>query len=68
MLTAMTPEGYPLNLETITIGNIGYTKRDSLEYIQAICEEFGWGAKVKEHFMTDPNARSKKLWSYDGAS
>ena len=21
MLTAMTPEGYPLNLETITIGN-----------------------------------------------
>ena len=31
MLTAMTPEGYPLNLKTITIGDIGYTKRDSEE-------------------------------------
>ena len=41
MLTAMTPEGYKLNLETITIGDIGSTKRDSEEYIQAICAEFG---------------------------
>ena len=40
MLTA-TPEGYPLNLEAITIGDIGYTKRDSEDYIQAICGEFG---------------------------
>ena len=40
MLTAMTPEGYPLNLETITIGDIGYTKRDSEEYIQVICGAF----------------------------
>ena len=40
MLTAMTPEGYPLNL-MITIGDIGYTKRDSEEYIEAICCEFG---------------------------
>ena len=57
----MTPEGYSLNLETITIGDMGYTKRDSEEYIQAICGEFGWDAKVKEHFMIDQNAKSKKI-------
>ena len=61
MLTAMTPEVYPLNLETITIGDIVYTKRDSEEYIQAICGEFGWDAKVKEHFMIDQNDKSKKI-------
>ena len=27
-------------LETITIGDIGYAKKDSEEYIQAICGEF----------------------------
>ena len=61
MTTAMTPEGYKLNLETITIGDIGNTKRDSEEYIQAICGEFGWDAKVKEHVMIDQNAKSKKI-------
>ena len=59
MTTAMTPEGYKLNLETITIGDIGNTKRDSEEHIQAICGEFGWDAKVKEHFMLDQ--KSKKI-------
>ena len=50
MLTAMTPEGYPLNLETITIGNIGYTKRELLEYIQAMCEENQLGCKSQGTF------------------
>ena len=77
MLTAMTPEGYKWNLETITIRDIGNTKRDSEEYIQAICAEFRWDAKVKEHFMLDQNAKSKKihlsarvkeLWAHDGTS
>ena len=36
MLTAMTPEGYKLNLETITIGDIGSTTRDSEDYIKTI--------------------------------
>ena len=57
MLTAMTPEGYKLNLETITIGDIGYTKRDSEEYIQAICGEFGWDVKLKEYFLIDQHAK-----------
>ena len=61
MLTAMTPEGYKINLETITIGDIGCTIRDSEEYIQAICAEFEWDAKVKEHFLLDQNEKSKKI-------
>ena len=61
MHIAMTPEGYKLNLETITIGDIGSTKRDSEEYIQAICAGFEWDAKVKEHFLLDQNAKSKKI-------
>ena len=40
---------------------IRYTKRDSEEYIQAICGDFGWDAKVKEHFMIDQNAKSKNI-------
>ena len=36
MLTAMTPEDYKINLETITIGDIGSTKRDSEDYIKTI--------------------------------
>ena len=31
------------------------------EYIQAICNKFGWDAKFKEHFMLDQNANSKKI-------
>ena len=49
MLTAMSPNGYKINLETITIGDMGSTKRNSEDYIKAICNEFKWDAQVREH-------------------
>ena len=47
-------------MKEIYLGSVE-SARDSEIYIHAICAEFEWDAKVKEHFLLDQNAKSKKI-------
>ena len=50
-LTALTTDGTPLNIEAVSIGNIGRTKRDAARYTKRLCKEFGFDEATKTHFM-----------------